>query len=42
MKYIEGYCRDQYFMFPETVEQYISEENPVRFINAFVHGLARG
>ena len=40
MKYIEGYCRDQHFMFPETVEQYISEENPVRFIDAIVHGLS--
>jgi transposase len=26
-------------MFPETVEQYISEENPVRFIDAFVDRL---
>jgi len=39
MRYIEGSCRHQQLMFPETVEQYISEENPVRFIDAFVDRL---
>ena len=39
MKHIDGYCREQQLMFPETIGQYISEENPVRFIDAFVDSL---
>lgn len=36
MKYIEGEARNQEILFPESVEDYIEEENPVRFIDAYV------
>src|SRR5437899_11209606 len=39
MDYIRGANRNQVILFPETVEDYITEENPVRFIDAFVSGL---
>ncbi len=39
MTYISGLCRNQTLLFPETLEDYITEENPVRFIDAFVKGL---
>ena len=39
MSYIEGPAREQQFLFPESIEDYITEENPVRFIDAFVEGL---
>ena len=41
MKYIEGFCRHQQLMFPETVEQYISEENRSIELQACPKGLAR-
>src|SRR6266513_2256338 len=36
MDYIRGVNRNQVILFPESVEDYITEENPVRFIDAFV------
>lgn len=35
----EGLSREQYIMFPEIIDDYINEENPVRFIDAFVENL---
>ena len=31
--------RDQLIMFPQSLDEYIGEDNPVRFIDAFVDGL---
>src|ERR1700704_1594184 len=39
MDYIRGVTRSQVILFPEAVEDYITEDNPVRFIDAFVAGL---
>ena len=39
MDYIRGTSRNQVMLFPETVEDYITEDNPVRFIDAFVESL---
>src|SRR3982074_1913285 len=39
MDYIRGASRNQVILFPESVEDYITEDNPVRFIDAFVGGL---
>lgn len=36
MSYIEGISRDQIILFPEVINDYITKENPVRFIDAFV------
>ena len=42
MGYIEGHRRDQILLFPEAMEEYISEDHPVRFIDAFVESLEMG
>ena len=39
MSYIEGEDRNQTLLFPEVLENYISEENAVRFIDVFIEGL---
>ena len=39
MSYIEGHSRDQTTLFPEVIDDYISEDNPVRFLDAFVDNL---
>lgn len=39
MDYIRGASRNQVILFPETVEDYITADNPVRFIDAFVASL---
>ena len=39
MDYIRGVTRNQVILFPEAVEDYITEDNPVRFIDAFVASL---
>src|SRR2546426_12798566 len=39
MDYIRGVNRGQVMLFPESVEDYITEDNPVRFIDAFVSSL---
>src|SRR5258706_8229058 len=39
MDYIRGVTRNQVILFPESVEDYITEDNPVRFIDGFVSSL---
>ncbi|NLM09213.1 MAG: transposase [Clostridiaceae bacterium] len=39
MAYTEGFDRNQAQMFPEYLEDYIDNENPVRVIDAFVNDL---
>lgn len=39
MHHIDGIDRDQITMFPEALDDYISEDNPVRFIDAFVESM---
>ena len=39
MQHIEGIDRDQITMFPEALDDYITDDNPVRFIDAFVESL---
>jgi transposase len=39
MEHINGTAREQITLFPEAVEDYISAENPVRFLDAFVDQL---
>lgn len=39
MGYVEGQDRKQTMLFPEVLEDYISEENAVRFIDVFIEGL---
>jgi transposase len=45
MGYLNGLDRDQILLFPEVVDDYIDDANPVRFIDVYVDGLdleARG
>lgn len=39
MRYIEGVSRNQILLFPEVVDDYIEDDNPVRFIDIFVDSL---
>ena len=39
MAYIKGEDRYQITMFPESIDEYIAEDNPVRLIEAYVEGL---
>src|SRR5215813_4669236 len=39
MTYITGHDRSQLLLLPETVDDYVGADNPVRFIDAFVDGL---
>lgn len=39
MAYIKGKDRYQITMFPESIDEYIAEDNPVRLIDAYVEGL---
>ena len=39
MGYIEGVAREQQVLFPEVLDEYLTAENPVRFIDAFVASL---
>ena len=39
MSYIEGTPRERVTLFPEAIDDYITPENPVRFIDAFVDHL---
>jgi transposase len=39
MGYIEGSDRDQQVLFPESLDDYVGAENPVRFLDAFVTSL---
>jgi transposase len=40
MHHIDGINRDQLTMFPEALDEYINQDNPVRFIDAFVESPA--
>jgi len=42
MSYIEGESREQRIMFPEVLDDYISEDNVVRFIDTYVDGVEMG
>ena len=37
--YVEGMNRSQVILLPDTLNEYVGEETPVRFIDAFVDGL---
>jgi transposase len=39
MGYIHGQDRHQQVLFPESLDDYIDEANPVRFLDVFVNGL---
>jgi len=39
MRYVEGYDRKQQLLLPESIEEYITTDNPVRFIEAYIDGL---
>ncbi len=39
MEHIKGMDRRQVLLFPEVIDDYITEENPVRFIDSFVDSL---
>ena len=39
MRYVAGVERAQSIMFPQSLDEYITEDNPVRFIDAFVANL---
>ena len=39
MGHVEGMDRDQVTLFPEALDDYVSQENPVRFVDAFVEAL---
>ena len=39
MRYINGTDRSQTTLFPEVLDDYIQDENPVRFIDAYVDNL---
>jgi transposase len=39
MSYIEGYCRAQRLLLPDLLDDYVTEENPVRFLDAYVESL---
>jgi transposase len=37
--YVEGLSRNQTFLLPKTIEEYVAPDNPVRFIDAYVNTL---
>jgi transposase len=39
MNYVAGIPRQQLVLFPESLDEYIADDNPVRFIDAFVDSL---
>jgi transposase len=39
MSYIRGADRSEILLFPEAIDDYIADDNPVRFIEAFVLSL---
>ena len=39
MPFISGTAREAVLLFPESLDDYITAENPVRFIDAFVSNL---
>ena len=39
MSYIKGMDRDQIVLFPDSIDDYVAEDNPIKFIEAFVDSL---
>jgi transposase len=39
MTHLSGHDRSQLLLLPEAVDDYVSPDNPVRFVDAFVDGL---
>jgi hypothetical protein len=39
MPHLHGVSRDEVLLFPPSLDEYITDENPVRFIDAFVDQL---
>jgi transposase len=39
MGFVEGIHRHQMVMFPESLDEYIADDNPVRFVDAFIESL---
>ena len=39
MHHIQGHSRDQITLFPESLDEYITDDNPVRFLDAFVNAM---
>jgi len=37
--YVEGLSRNQTFLLPKTIEEYVEPDNPVRFIDAYINTL---
>ena len=38
-RFVEGECREQTVLFPERLDEWINDDNPVRVIDAFVDEL---
>ena len=38
-RYVEGWNRSQSFLLPESVDDYVGEDNPVQVVDAFVDEL---
>ena len=41
-RFVEGLDRSQSTLFPETLEEFVADDNPVRVIEAFVEALDLG
>jgi transposase len=41
MRYIAGYCRTQRLLWPDLLDDYVTEEHPVRFMDAYGESLDR-
>ena len=39
MTHLAGFARSQTLLLPESLDDYVGPENPVRFIEAFANGL---
>jgi transposase len=39
MPFIEGECRNQIYLIPNTLDDFVEEESPVRVIDAYVDSL---
>ena len=42
MSYIRGESREQVYLLPEAIDDYVGADNPVRFLDAFVEQLDLG
>ena len=39
MRHIQGHSGDHITLFPESLDEYITDDNPVRFLDAFVNAM---